>query len=126
MWYTELAKLHKQYHAKGLEIINFPCSQFAMQEPQGAEKVDTCIRAKYCDGFRMMDKIKVNGADTHPIYRFLRTSASTDGSAPAIGWNFTMFLVDRRGTTVRRFPASQTPMSIVSEIESCLAEAVEE
>lgn len=31
--YTELQALHEQFHDQGLEILAFPCDQFAHQEP---------------------------------------------------------------------------------------------
>jgi glutathione peroxidase len=60
--------------------------------------------------------VNVNGADAHPVYRFLRLRTTTE----PIPWNFTMFLVSRSGTAVRRFDASRTPQSITAEIEELL------
>ena len=31
--YAGLQELHQKYHDKGLEILGFPCNQFANQEP---------------------------------------------------------------------------------------------
>lgn len=48
-----------------------------MQEPKDAEAVEACVRQRYQVNFRIMEKTKINGPDTHPVYRFLRLRADT-------------------------------------------------
>ena len=88
-----------------------------MQEPQSADKIDACVRTKFSVGFRMLEKALVNGADTHPVFRWLRLKG---GDAGAITWNFNMFLVGRDGESCTRFANSRTPASIKAEIVSAL------
>ena len=71
-------------HRSGLQILAFPCNQFLSQEPQGAEKIETCVRAQYSLGFTLLEKVHVNGANTHPVFRWLRLKGSED--AAAIPW----------------------------------------
>ena len=89
-----------------------------MQEPQGAEKIEACVRAKYSPSFRLFEKVHVNGPATHPVYRWLRLKGSDD--AGAIGWNFNMFLVGRDGETCTRYANSRTPSSIRDDILGAL------
>ena len=85
-WYNELQQLHSKLHQRGLEILAFPCNQFMSQEPQNADKIETCVRAKYSIGFTLLEKINVNGTDTHPVFRWLRLRSSPDASA--IMWKY--------------------------------------
>ena len=104
-------------------MLAFPCNQFGMQEPGSASDVEACVRTRYHVGFHVFEKVKVNGADTHPVYRFLRLAAGGGGDdAPFLGWNFCVFLVGRDGTTVVRPHASTSPLAMRDEIERLLAE----
>ena len=93
-----------------------------MQEPGGAAEVEACVRAKYHVDFHVFEKVKVNGADTHPVYRFLRLAAAGGADAPFLGWNFCVFLVSRDGKTVIRPHASTSPLAMRDDIERLLAE----
>lgn len=97
----------------------FPCNQFLSQEPQGAEKIETCVRAKYSLGFHLLEKVDVNGSNTHPVFQWLRMRASPDASA--IKWNFNMFLVGRDGMSCTRYANSRVPSSIKDDINQMLA-----
>ena len=76
------------------------------------------MRTKFSVGFRLLDKVLVNGPDTHPVFRWLRLKGSQDGGA--IGWNFNMFLVGRDGESCMRYPNARTPSSIRDDILSAL------
>ena len=106
--------MRDEFHQRGLEILCFPCNQFLSQEPQGAEAIETCIRAKYGDGFRLFDKVHVNGKGTHDIFRWCRLRGSEE--AEAIPWNFSMFLVGRDGQSCTRYSNSRTPASIRDDV----------
>ena len=85
-------------------------------------EVEACVRAKYHVDFHVFEKVKVNGADTHPVYRFLRLAAAGGADAPFLGWNFCVFLVSRDGKTVIRPHASTSPLAMREDIERLLAE----
>ena len=66
-----LEKLHKKYVDKGLVILGFPSNQFANQEPGGKSEIESCL-LNYGVSFQMFEKIKVNGKDAQPLYKFLK------------------------------------------------------
>ena len=59
--YGELEQLYRQYHDEGLEILGFPCNQFASQEPGDAEAIKQFCSLNYQVSFPLMSKIEVNG-----------------------------------------------------------------
>lgn len=85
--------------------------------------MEACIRTKFSVGFRLLEKVNVNGADTHSVFRWLRLKGSQD--AAAIPWNFNMFLVGTDGETCTRFDNLRVPSSIKGEIEAALASVAE-
>jgi len=88
-----------------------------MQERGAACEIDSNMRAKFGVQFDIMEKVHVNGPDTHEVYKWLRLTGDDGGY---IGWNFAMFLVSPTGTQVERFPASQTPLATKPEIDASL------
>lgn len=116
--------MHAEFAERGLRILAFPCNQFLSQEPQCAETIEGSITKKYSLGFPIMQKVKVNGADTHPIFRWLRlrSAAASEGTADPIHWNFTLFLVSRSGEACTRYSNSTTPLSLIEDIETLLDE----
>ena len=89
--------MHTELHQRGLTILGFPCNQFAMQEPQGAEKIEACVRSKHAVEFPLLEKVLVNGPETHAVFRWLRLKGSAD--AAAIPWNFVRTLALERPPT---------------------------
>jgi glutathione peroxidase len=118
--YEGLQELYEAYHDRGLEVLGFPCNQFGDQEPGGAEEIREFCRVNYGVTFDMFDKIKVNGPDTHPLYRYLKTSVPGFMGTKAIKWNFTKFLVDREGYVRKRYGSNVEPESIAGDIEDLL------
>ena len=68
----------------------------------------------------MFSKINVNGADTAPLYDYLKRSAPGALGSKAIKWNFTKFLVNRQGEVVKRYASTDKPETITSDIETLL------
>nr|DAD19420.1 TPA_asm: hypothetical protein HUJ06_020883 [Nelumbo nucifera] len=65
--------------------------------------------------------VRVNGPETAPVYKFLKSSKSgTFGSR--IKWNFTKFLVDKEGHVVHRYGPTTSPLSIEKDIKKVLGE----
>ena len=81
--YEELNEVYDKYHEQGLEIVAFPCNQFLNQEPGTNEEIETFARGKGAK-YHLMEKIMVNGPETHEVYRYLK--ANTDQEQ--IDWNF--------------------------------------
>lgn len=117
--YAGLEELYRTYHARGLEIIAFPCNQFANQEPGNDKDIAEFCRLSYDVSFPLMAKVDVNGKQAHPLYGWLKKQApGTLGSA--IKWNFTKFLVSKDGKTVRRFAPTVEPADLKQDIENML------
>ncbi|MFT5661602.1 MAG: glutathione peroxidase [Sulfurimonas sp.] len=117
--YTGLQKLHEQYNAKGLSILGLPCNQFLSQEPGTEEEIKNFCMSSFGVEFDMFSKVDVNGENTHPLYIFLKKNS--DGFlTDTIKWNFTKFLVDRKGKVVKRYSPSTTPLEIEEDIKKLL------
>ncbi|MGJ5075110.1 glutathione peroxidase [Bradyrhizobium sp. SZCCHNRI1009] len=117
--YRGLEALHRAYADRGFAVLGFPCNQFGAQEPGTAEEIGAFCSAKYDVTFPLFAKIDVNGADAHPLYRFLK-GEKTGLLGSAIKWNFTKFLVDRTGHVVSRHAPTTTPEALKKEIEALL------
>jgi glutathione peroxidase len=103
--------------------LAFPCNQFGGQEPGTAADIGAFCREKYDVSFPTFEKIEVNGAGTHPLYQFLKKSKpGLLGlvGASGIKWNFTKFLIDRKGNVVERYGPSTAPESLEAAIEKLL------
>ena len=111
--YKGLEKIYKKYANKGLEILGFPCNQFAFQEPGTNEEIKDFCESNYGVTFRIMNKINVNGSNADPFYNFLKEQKPGVIETPQIKWNFTKFLINRDGYVVERF----SPQAEIEEIE---------
>lgn len=114
--YEGLEKLHEKYSQKGLSVLGFPCNQFLSQEPGTEEEIKNFCSLTYGVKFDMFAKIDVNGSNTHELYRYLKSNSSGFLGTDIIKWNFTKFLVDRRGRVVKRYAPSTTPEEIEKDI----------
>lgn len=118
--YEGLETLYKKYKDEGLVILGFPCNQFGSQEPGSEIEIQNFCRVNYGVTFPMFSKIKVNGEETHPLYRYLKSEQPGILSTEAIKWNFTKFLVDKEGRVVERFGSSTKPVELEAKIEGLL------
>jgi glutathione peroxidase len=120
--FAGLESLYEKYVDQGLVILGFPCNQFAGQEPGNAEEIGDFCQRNYGVSFPMFDKIEVNGDNTHPLYKWLKTEKG-GMLGDAIKWNFTKFLVGRDGQVVKRYAPTTEPEKIADDIEDALAVA---
>jgi len=118
--YAGLETLWRAHRDHGLMIIGFPCNQFGEQEPGNAAEIATFCSTTYDVTFPIFAKIDVNGDNTHPIYAFLKSSAPGVMGSESIKWNFTKFLVDRRGKVATRFSSETTPEELTRDVERLL------
>jgi glutathione peroxidase len=118
--YKGLEALYRKYHAQDFVVLGFPCNQFGAQEPGDAAEIARFCSRTYDVTFPMFGKIDVNGAGAHPLYRFLRGEAKGVMGTGAIKWNFTKFLVDRKGGVAARFAPAAAPKGLEKEIEKLL------
>jgi len=114
-----LEEIYQEYKDQGLEILGFPCNQFANQDSGTNKEIKEFCQINYGVTFKMFEKIKVNGEDAHPLFKYLK---SETGSllGGIIKWNFTKFLVDKNGDVVQRFSPQKKPSQLESEIEALL------
>jgi glutathione peroxidase len=120
--YASLEALYEKYKDRGFVIIGVPANNFAQQEPGTNEEIKTFCSRKYNVTFPMMSKVSVLGDDQTPLYQFLTDKSSDPKFAGDIKWNFTKFLVDRKGNLVARFEPNVTPDSpeVQTAVESAL------
>ncbi len=118
--YEGLEALYRKYYAQGFVVLGFPCNQFGAQEPGDAAEIARFCSLSYNVTFPMFAKIDVNGAGAHPLYRFLKREATGVMGTGAIKWNFTKFLVDRKGGVAARFAPAAAPKGLEKEIEKLL------
>lgn len=141
--YEELEKLYEKYHSQGFEVLDFPCNQFGQQAPGTDESIHEFCKLNYGTEFPRFKKLKVNGDDADPLYKFLKEQKGFAGfdanhpltpvldkllseSNPAykenadIKWNFTKFLINKRGQVVARFEPTESIENIAKQIEEIL------
>ena len=121
--YAGLEALYRKLKERGFVVLGFPCDQFGHQEPGDEAQIQTFCSSTYGVSFPMFAKIKVNGADAHPLYQYLRRARRGLLGLEAIRWNFTKFLVDARGEPVKRFAPAQRPETLTAAIDAQLSEA---
>ena len=139
--YEGLEKLYKEYHEKGLEILDFPCNQFGNQAPGSDDEIHSFCALKYNTSFDQFVKIDVNGETESPIYTYLKSEVKEDiikglknkmamGAIEKISttcknegdikWNFTKFLVDREGNVVARYSPTFKPEDMEEKIKELI------
>ncbi len=117
-----LETLNEQYKDQGLTVIGFPCNQFGSQDPGSNDEIGAFCEKNYGVSFPMMAKVDVNGAEAHPIFKWLKDQKGgllTDG----IKWNFTKFLIGSDGQVIDRYAPTTKPEAIKKDIEKALTAA---
>lgn len=118
--YTGLEAMYRKHKDAGLEVLGFPCDQFGHQEPGDAEEIKNFCAISYDVTFPLFAKIDVNGANAHPLWKWLKEQKSGFLGLDGIKWNFTKFLVGRDGAVVKRYAPTDTPEKIERDLASVL------
>jgi glutathione peroxidase len=118
--YKGLEMLHRQYKSQGFSVLGFPCNQFGSQEPGSSTDIKNFCESSYEVTFPLFSKIDVNGNNAHPLYKFLESEKRGFLGTKRIKWNFTKFLVNRKGEPIKRYPPQAKPESISQDIEQLL------
>ena len=118
--YEGLEALRRRYADRGFEVLAFPCNQFGAQEPGDAAEIANFCTTKYDVTFPVFAKVDVNGDGADPLFERLKADAPGLMGSKAIKWNFTKFLVDRDGRTVRRYAPTTKPEDLAGDIEKLL------
>lgn len=118
--YTGLEAMYEKLKGKGLVVLGFPCDQFGHQEPGDEAQIKNFCSLTYAVKFPLFAKIEVNGADTHPLYKYLKREAKGLLGSESIKWNFTKFLIDKNGRVVTRYAPTDTPEKIEKDVVALL------
>ena len=141
--YEELEKLYEKYRSDGFVVLDFPCNQFGQQAPGTDESIHEFCKLNFGTDFPRFKKIKVTGPDADPLFKFLEEQKGFAGwdmehpiahilddmlskedpqykEKPGIKWNFTKFLIDKRGNVVARFEPTTKTEVIAEQIEQLL------
>ena len=118
--YEGLERIHERYAGRGFAVLGFPCNQFGEQEPGDAEEIASFCKRAYDTTFPIFAKVHVNGPQSSPLFGWLKEEARGLLGSRSIKWNFTKFLVDRRGRAARRFAPITKPEALRKPIERLL------
>ncbi|MBR3082391.1 MAG: glutathione peroxidase [Clostridiales bacterium] len=140
--YEPLEAMYKELKGEGLEILDFPCNQFANQAPGDEEEIHQFCQVKFGTEFPQFKKIDVNGDNADPLFVFLATEKPFEGFGKGvsskilqkfatknnkefgdkayIGWNFTKFLVDREGKVIARFEPTDDMKEVKEAVKAAL------
>ncbi|MCI2110944.1 MAG: glutathione peroxidase [Bacilli bacterium] len=141
--YKTIEELYEKHRAEGLEVLDFPCNQFGAQAPETVEEISDMCSLTYHTTFPRFQKIEVNGDNAIPLYKFLESQKGFAGFDPAhkltkvledinakenkdwkndpsIKWNFTKFLIDRKGNVVKRYEPTASFDIIEHDVKALL------
>ena len=118
--YEKLEELQKTYGERGFTVLGFPSNQF-LQELGTTDAIKEYCSLTWGVTFPMLDKVKVNGKNAHPLYKELTKAEDADGKAGKVKWNFEKFVITPGGE-VHRFRPTTEPYdpAIVGLIEESL------
>jgi len=123
--YKELEAIYEKYKDQGFEVLAFPANQFGSQEPGSNEQIKDFCSTKYKVSFPLFSKIVVKGKGIDPLYEFLTSDKTNPKFSGTIPWNFTKFLVNRKGEVIARFQPKDKPSAgtVTDAIDKALADA---
>ncbi|OTG82408.1 glutathione peroxidase [Acinetobacter sp. ANC 4648] len=119
--FAGLEKLYEKYKDQGFEVLGFPCNQFGGQDPGSNEQIGEYCQRNYGVSFPMFAKVDVKGPEAHVIFRYL-TNNSKGILGNGIKWNFTKFLINKKGEVINRYAPTTKPEDLEADIEKALAE----
>lgn len=103
--YAQLQELHEELGGDDFAIIGVPSNDFGSQEPGSAKEIETFCQKNYGVAFQMLEKMKVLGENAHPLYQRLQEETKSE-----VAWNFTKFLIDKKGTVLKMLPSGVSPL----------------
>ena len=140
--YDELQDLYELHQKDGLEILDFPCNQFAEQAPGSDEEIHDFCTGRYGITFPQFSKIDVRGENADPLFKYLSENTTFQGFGKGpmtlilngvakkmdkdfkkngnIKWNFTKFLIGRDGQIVARFEPTVSLKDVKAKVEEVL------
>jgi glutathione peroxidase len=119
--FAGLQSLWKNYRDRGLVVVGFPSNEFGAQDPGSNGEIASFCQLNFGVDFPMMGKVKVNGAEAHPLWKWLTAEAPGVLGTQAVKWNFTKFLVGKDGKVIKRYAPNDEPAALARDIEKALA-----
>ena len=113
--YDALEAMYEELKDQGFEILDFPCNQFLHQAPGSDEEINTFCSMRFNTKFTRFKKVEVKGDKAIPLYKWLITQ-NEKGKAQSVKWNFTKFLINRKGEVVARFAPTDKPENFIDQI----------
>ena len=118
--------------------------RLGQQAPGTDESIHQFCKLTYGTEFSRFKKVKVNGDDADPLFKFLKEQKGFAGfdmtneiapvlvdlldkadpnwrETPDIKWNFTKFLVNKKGQVVKRYEPTEKIENIAKDVEELLA-----
>ena len=142
--YEPIEKMYEDLHEQGFDVIDVPCNQFAGQTPGTDEEIHEFCTLKYHTQFPQMKKADVNGENAIELFKYLKSQKGFEGfgkgakalamglllkkidkdykNNPEIKWNFTKFIVDRKGNVVARFEPTADMKDVRDFVEKLVKE----
>jgi glutathione peroxidase len=122
--YKDMEAIYEKYKDQGLEVLAFPANEFGKQEPGSNEQIKEFCSSRYKVSFPLFSKIVVKGEGINPLYDFLTSETTNPKFSGGIPWNFTKFLVNRKGEVIARFQPKDKPSSesVTHAIETALGD----
>ena len=140
--YEPLEAMYRDLKDRGLEILDFPCNQFANQALGSDDEIHEFCTLKFGTEFPQFAKIDVNGETADPLFAFLAMEKPFEGFGKGlkmaalnkfadmnnkkfgekayIKWNFSKFLIDREGRVVSRFEPTTDMKDVRAAVEAAL------
>ena len=118
--YTGLEALYEKFKDKGIVVLGFPCDQFGHQEPGDENEIKNFCSLNYDVKFPLFAKIEVNGANAHPLYKYLKAQAKGLLGSESVKWKFNKFLIDKDGKVMTRYAPVDTPEKIEKDVAAAL------
>ena len=113
--YTDLQRIYETYQDSGFVILDFPCNQFGGQAPGSFDDIHNFCTSRYGITFPQFAKIDVNGANASPLYVWLKEKKPGN-----IQWNFTKFIISRKGEVLRRFEPNNSMTAVENAVKNAL------
>ena len=140
--YDELQDLYELHQKDGLEILDFPCTQFGGQAPGSDEEIYSFCSGRFGITFPQFSKSEVLGDGADPLFKYLSENTTFEGLGAGpltqileravegmdpdyknnsnIKWNFTKFVIDRDGKIAARFEPTADLKAVQAKVEEVL------
>ena len=113
--YDAIEAMYEELNEKDFEVLDFPCNQFFHQAPHSDEEINQICSMRFNTKFPRFKKIEVKGDKADPLYKWLITQ-NEKGKPQPIKWNFTKFLINRKGEVVGRFGPAEKPEKFIDQV----------